>query len=113
MAQKVMYVLISDLDGGPADETVRFGIEGTSYEIDLSAGDAAALRKAFQQYVKAGRKVPAVASGRGKARSVSAAGTGREATRKIREWAMENGYNVSARGRISSEIAHAYQKAGA
>jgi hypothetical protein len=112
MAQQVKIVLVSDLDGGPADETVQFGLDGTGFEIDLSTGDAAALREAFAQYVKAARKVTAAASGRGKARSVAVSGSSRrEDSRKIREWARGNGYNVSERGRISAEIADAYQKA--
>jgi hypothetical protein len=110
MAQKVEIVLVSDLDGGPADETVHFGIDGANYEIDLSAGDATALRTAFRQYVKAGRKVPAAASARGRTRPGTAGGAGRGDTRKIREWAREHGYDVSGRGRISSEVAEAYQK---
>ena len=35
MAQKVRIILEDDLDGGPADETIRFGLDGAHYEIDL------------------------------------------------------------------------------
>jgi hypothetical protein len=110
MAKRVQIELISDLDGGPADETVHFAIDGTNYEIDLSADDAGALRRIFKQYVKAGGKASAV-SARGKAAPTAPAGSSREASRKIREWAKENGYSVSERGRISSEIVEAYRKA--
>lgn len=110
MAKRVQIKLISDLDGGPADETVQFAIDGTNYEIDLSADDARVLRKTFTQYVKAGRKASA-ASARGKAAPTAPAGSSREATRKIREWAKKNGYTVSERGRISSEVVEAYRKA--
>jgi hypothetical protein len=111
MSQKVEIVLVSDLDGGPADETVHFGLDGTTYEIDLSADDAAALREALKQYVQAGRRVPAAGAARAKDRTGPAAGAGRENSRKIREWAREHGYEVSGRGRISAEVAEAYQKA--
>lgn len=110
MALQVQIILVSDLDGGPADETVRFGLDGIIYEIDLSADEAAALRDAYDQYVTAGRKVAASASRRGKARSAAAA-TGRDETRTIREWAKTKGFQVSGRGRISADIVEAYQKA--
>ena len=77
MAKKVLIELVSDLDGGPADETVRFGMDGTTYEIDLSAEDARALRRAFKQYVRAARKAPA--AGRAKpAQAPASTGSARE-----------------------------------
>jgi hypothetical protein len=51
MAQQVQTLLIDDLDGGEAEETVRFGLDGTEYEIDLSAKNADALRKALAWYI--------------------------------------------------------------
>lgn len=110
MAQQVLIILVSDLDGGPADETVQFGLDGITYEINLSADQAAALRNAYGQYLKAGRKVAASASRRGTARA-SAAGSRRDENRKIRERAKTKGFQVSGRGRISAEIVDAYQKA--
>jgi hypothetical protein len=111
MAQQVEIVLVSDLGGGPADETVRFGLDGTRYEIDLATDEAEALRDVFTQYIDAGRKTAASAIGRSKDRSPAGASVKGGATRKIREWAKEKGYRVSERGRIPAEIIGAYQKA--
>jgi hypothetical protein len=40
MAKKVTVSLIDDFDGKQADETVQFGLDGVSYEIDLSEKNA-------------------------------------------------------------------------
>ncbi|MBO0851506.1 MAG: Lsr2 family protein, partial [Pseudonocardia sp.] len=56
MAQKVTVSLIDDLDGNKADETVEFGLDGKSYEIDLSSGNAGKLRDALADYVAAARR---------------------------------------------------------
>ena len=57
MAQKVNIVLVDDIDGSEATETVVFGLDGTSYEIDLNDEHAAALREAVAAYVGHGRRV--------------------------------------------------------
>jgi hypothetical protein len=108
MAQKVQIVLLDDLDGGSADETVLFGLDGQSYEIDLSAANASALRNALAQYVGAarrqgGRPGRAARGTRASARSGEAA--------VMREWAKANGYQVSERGRVSADIRKAYDAA--
>lgn len=113
MAQKVTVSLVDDLDGGPAEETIEFGIDGVSYEIDLSGGNAGKLRGSLEDFVTNARK----AGGRRKA-TVSArrpAGAGRasvdrEQNAAIRDWARKNGYNVSDRGRIPAEVLDAYHK---
>jgi len=102
MARKVTVQLVDDLDGGPADTTVAFGLDGGSYEIDLSARNAAALRDALAQYVGAARKV-----GRGGRGRPGSAGD----TAKIREWAKSQGMAVSERGRVAADIREAYEKA--
>lgn len=114
MAQKVTVTLVDDLDGGTAEETVEFGIDGVSYEIDLSAGNAGKLRGSLADYVSNARKA---AGGRrkvaGPVRRVSVAGRAsvdREQNAAIREWARKNGYNVSDRGRIPAEVLEAYHK---
>jgi hypothetical protein len=105
MAQKVQVVLVDDVDGGEAVETVSFSLDGVGYEIDLSASNAAALRDAFVPWVSAGRRVSGRRSaGRGRGRGHSDAST-------IREWAKANGYAVSERGRVSAEIREAYAAA--
>ena len=102
MAQKVQVVLVDDVDGGSATETVKFSVDGAQYEIDLSSAHAAQMREALAPWLKAARKV----SGRGAARG--RAGTD---TSKVRAWAKANGFNVSERGRISAEVRSAYNAA--
>ncbi|MCU1573884.1 MAG: hypothetical protein JWO93_1966 [Micrococcaceae bacterium] len=108
MAQKVKIILVDDVDGGTADETVRFGLDGTSYEIDLSGGNAENLRSALQPYVAKARKV----SGRSGAPAKNKPASGRsQDVGAIRAWARENGYEVRERGRIQAEIQEAYHSA--
>ncbi|GAA1336430.1 histone-like nucleoid-structuring protein Lsr2 [Arthrobacter roseus] len=103
MAQKVEVILIDDLDEGHADETIRFGVDGSEYEIDLSSAHADEFRSAVRTYVDAARKIS-------RAKSAPAA-TRNQDTAKIREWARKNGRKVSSRGRISADIAEAYRAA--
>ncbi|MFT3873947.1 MAG: Lsr2 family protein [Nocardioides sp.] len=107
MAQKVNIVLIDDIDGDSAAETVSFGLDGTNYEIDLSDKNAAALREALAHYVGHARKTGS-ASRRGRRASVTSLGP---SSREIRDWARSNGYEVSDRGRVSAEIRKAFDAA--
>ena len=109
MAQRVNIVLEDDLDGSEADETVTFALDGVSYEIDLNAKNAAALRDSLAQYVGHARR----ATGRRPAGRPAAAGrgTGKRDLADVREWARSNGHQVSDRGRISAEVQAAYDKA--
>ncbi len=105
MAQVTNVKLLDDLDGTRAVETVAFGMDGALYEIDLSARNAKALRKALAVFVEAGRErkaTPPVASGR--ARSKPA---GPDAA-VIRRWAHENDVPVSVRGRVSAGVRAQY-----
>jgi hypothetical protein len=106
VAQKVNIVLIDDLDGSDAEETVSFGLDGTSYEIDLNKKNAAALRDALAAYVGNARKVSASRRGRR-----SAATSMGPSAREIRDWARSNGYKVPDRGRIPAEVREAFDKA--
>ena len=117
MAQKINVTLVDDIDGGEAAETVEFALDGSRYEIDLSAGNAQALRAAFAPYVAAARR-----AGRGGSSSAGPAGGGRRSGRRgtsmdrsqvqhIRQWARDNGVKVSERGRISADILEKYQAA--
>ena len=108
MAQKVQVVLEDDLDGGTADETVVFGLDGTSYEIDLTKKNAAKLRDALAPWVAAGRRTGGSRGGgrRGRGRAARGSQAG-----DVRAWARANGYQVSERGRISAEIQAAYSAA--
>ena len=107
MAQKVHIVLVDDLDGSDATQTVSFGLDGTSYEIDLTDEHAASLREALAEYVGHARKV---GSGRRGRRSTAAASSGPSA-KEIRDWARSNGYDVPDRGRVSAEVREAYDAA--
>jgi Lsr2 len=71
MAQKIQTLFIDDIDGGDAEGTVRFGLDGTDYEIDLSTKNAAALRKALARYVDAARNAPAASRRPGRSRSAN------------------------------------------
>ncbi len=106
MAQKVNIVLVDDIDHTDADETVTFGLDGKNYEIDLNTKNANALREALAPYVGHARR-----AGGGTRRSSSRGGSSRSSAGDIREWAKANGFEVSERGRISSEVREAYASA--
>jgi hypothetical protein len=106
MAQKVQVLLVDDLDGGEASETVSFSLDGTAYEIDLSSENADKLRKDFAQYTDRARK----GSGGGRRRRARS-GPGRERSAEIRAWARQRGHKVSERGRIPATIISEYEAA--
>ena len=108
MAQRVQIILEDDYDGGEADETVSFGLDGAEYEIDLSSANASELRNALGPWLAHARKV----GGRKRSRAARpAAAESAGSTSDIRAWALENGMEVSSRGRISSELRQAYEQA--
>lgn len=114
MAQRVNIVLVDDIDGSDATQTVSFGLDGTSYEIDLNDDHAAELREALAAYVGHARKVSGSRRSRGSAKGSSttaAAGNGTASAKEIREWARSNGYDVPDRGRIPSDVREAYAAA--
>ncbi len=111
MAQKVQVILVDDLDGGEAEESVSFSLDGVNYEIDLSAANAEALREAIAPWVGHARKI-----GGRQGRTGRAPARGRSSSTKadlgdVRSWARENGYQVSDRGRVSAEVMAAYEGA--
>jgi len=110
MAQKVQVILVDDVDGGDAEESVSFGLDGVSYEIDLSAENAEALRESLAQWIGHARRVG------GRAKSSRVAAKPARAARavdlgEVRSWARNNGFTVSNRGRVSAEVMDAYDKA--
>jgi hypothetical protein len=113
MAQSVTVTLIDDLDGkSGATETVRFGVDGAAYEIDLSARHADQLRKRIGRYVAAARKVrPAPRRARRQRQPRTRTQTDREQSRRIRSWAMERELLTSARGRIPQHVVVEYEAA--
>lgn len=101
MARKTHVILIDDLDGSEADETVRFGLDGDEYEIDLSQAHLDRLRAALEPFINSGRKI----SGRRSRRSrSSAAGSSLGRSAEIRRWAADAGIPVNARGRIPADV---------
>jgi hypothetical protein len=109
MAQKVQVLLVDDLDGSEATETVAFGLDGASYEIDLSTGNANKLRKELEAYVEHARK--ATGGGSAARRRRTRTGPGRERSAQIRAWAKQRGYKVNERGRIPANIVAEYEAA--
>ena len=108
MAQQVQVLLVDDIDGGKAAETVSFALDGVQYEIDLSTKNAAKLRDALSSWVGNARRAGGRRAG-GRARS---ARTSSGDLGAMREWGRKNGFQVSDRGRISAELQAAYKKAG-
>ena len=106
MAQQITVALEDDLDGGPADETVHFGVGSSSYEIDLSAKNAAAFRKQLAPFIKHARS-----AARGQRRRAGRTASSRERSADIRVWAKEAGITVSDRGRIPASVIEQYETA--
>lgn len=108
MATQIQKILIDDLDGGTANETVTFAIDGNTYEIDLSDDNAKKLREALNPFVSSARRADPTPSRRrrGTQRAMS-----REKSAEIRSWAKAQGLPVSERGRIASSVVEQYEQA--
>ncbi|WP_062521634.1 histone-like nucleoid-structuring protein Lsr2 [Demequina silvatica] len=106
MAQKVQVVLVDDVDGSVATETVSFALDGSSYEVDLNEANASALRDALAPWISAGRRTTT----RKVTAKVRRASSGGDAA-AIRTWAKENGVDVPERGRIPAKVREAYDAA--
>lgn len=124
MAQKVTVDLVDDVDGGQADETVEFALDGVSYEIDLSSDNAGELREALGNFVSNARraggrkKKPGPrktagtrASNAGNGSAKGSARGDREQNQAIRDWARKRGLDVSDRGRIPADVVEQYHQA--
>ncbi|MEV4236660.1 MULTISPECIES: Lsr2 family protein [unclassified Nocardia] len=111
MARKVVVTLVDDFDGkSAAEETVAFALDGVEYEIDLSTTNAGQLRGIFEPWTSNARKLGRTSRSKSQA---SRTAHDRARTVAIRDWARAKGIAVSARGRISAEVAQAYEKANA
>jgi Lsr2 len=112
VARETFTKLIDDLDGGEAHETVKFGLDGHSYEIDLSTKNANKLRNALAGYVESGTRVTGRTTasigrgGRGRGTAVAE----RDQNKAIRAWALRKGLDVAPRGRIKQEIVEQYHR---
>jgi hypothetical protein len=107
MAQRIQTLLIDDLDGSEAAGTVRFGLDGTEYEIDLSAAHSDELRKALERYIAHARRAGGTARGAARSRRGGAAVD----TAKVREWAKGQGIEVKDRGRVPADVLEQYKTA--
>jgi hypothetical protein len=110
VAARTVVHLIDDLDGGEADETVTFSLDGVEYAIDLSSSNADGLRKALAEFVGAARRTGGRAARGAKTTQVRPGGD-RAQNQAIREWARRNGHQVSERGRIPAELIAQFQQA--
>lgn len=106
MAQKVSVLLVDDIDGSEAAETIPFGFDGAQYEIDLNREHAQELREQLTRYAQAARKVTASVGRPSRTRTTAANGS---SNKKIRAWAKERGLHVNNRGRISGDIIARYE----
>jgi len=113
VAQKIQTLFVDDIDGSEAEGTVRFGLDGAEYEIDLNTKHAAELRAALAQYVAAARRATG-ARRPGPARSGGRRGTasGLDST-EVRDWARSQGIEVKDRGRIPAELVVKFKAASA
>ena len=108
MAQRVNVILVDDIDGDDAAETVSFGLDGVDYEIDLNDSNARELRDALARYIDAGRRV---GGRRRKGQKVASGGSAGPSAADIRQWARANGWDVPERGRVSADVREAYAAA--
>ena len=105
MAQKTVVELVDDLDGGEADETVTFALDGVDFLIDLSTENASRLRETLAEYVGSARRTA------GRKAKASGGNNGKPDTQAIREWARSQGETVAQRGRISHDLLVRFQEA--
>jgi len=111
MAKKIITLLTDDLDGGEADRTVEFGLDGVGYTIDLTEKNAGKLRKALDPFLGAATRVGRTGViGAGRRAAAPSGRSSREENQEIRKWASSNGHEVSERGRIPVSIVEAYRQ---
>lgn len=109
MAQQIQTLFIDDLDGTAAEGTVRFGLDGAEYEIDLNAEHAEALRTALARYIDAARRVSGAQRPAKSRRKASTSGVDNT---EVRDWARGQGIEVKDRGRIPAELVVKFKAAG-
>ncbi|MGB3770218.1 MAG: Lsr2 family protein [Rhodococcus sp. (in: high G+C Gram-positive bacteria)] len=120
MARQVFVELVDDIDGAPIKsgkgETIGFSVDGVEYEIDLGAKNAKEFRKQLDYWTEHATKVAARGKKATAKKSVNGSSPSTPArdplqTKAIREWANQNGYSVSSRGRIPADVEEAYNSA--
>ena len=108
MAQKIQTIFVDDIDGGDADGTVRFALDGTDYEIDLSTKHTDELHKVLGTYIGHARKVGGT---RRASRGAGRRGASAIDTHKVREWARGQGIEIKDRGRVPANVVEQYRTA--
>jgi hypothetical protein len=108
MAARTTVMLEDDLDGSPAEETMRFGLGAAEYEIDLNAANASRLRRQLAPFVEHARKVS-----RGQLARPARSSASRRSSAGVRAWAREHGIEISDRGRIPASVTKQYEAAEA
>lgn len=104
MAQKMQMLFLDDIDGSEAEGTVRFGLDGTDYEIDLSTQHATALRSSLAGYINAARRARRAQAPRRRQHTTATRTSGRNESTQAREWARAQGIDVKDRGRIPTDL---------
>jgi hypothetical protein len=107
LAQKIQTLFVEDIDGGEAEGTIRFGLDGIGYEIDLSVAHSEELHKALASYIAHARKTGGT---RRAARGRSGNGSAID-THEVREWARGQGIEIKDRGRVPADVAEKYRQA--
>jgi len=107
MVSKVAVVVTDDIDGSPEAETVKFGLDGTTYEIDLGEANRSKFNAAFAPYIEAGRRISRTRT----PSSASRSSAPKVDNMAVRAWAKERGLHVSERGRLSAEVLRQYEAA--
>jgi hypothetical protein len=113
VAQRTILELVDDLDGGKADETVTFALDGVEFEIDLSGENAARLRDTFAEFVGHARRVGGRKQRGAAAPKSNGNGNGKPDTQAVREWARSQGEQVAERGRVPQALVIRFQEAHA
>ncbi len=111
MAQRTVVLVTDDLDGSEAEETVRFDLDGTQYEIDLNKKNAKALRDGLARYVQHARTAGSSGRGRGRGRRRQDGSQRAVDPKEVRAWAQSHGIEVSQRGRVPANLVAQFQEA--
>jgi Lsr2 len=111
VAQKIQTLFIDDIDGSEAEGTVRFGLDGAAYEIDLSAAHSSELRKSLEKYIAHARKVGRTTTRRALGRA-NRRGSSHIDNAAVRSWAREQGIDIKERGRVPASVIARYKEAG-
>jgi hypothetical protein len=117
MARRIVHQLVDDLDGSVLEigegDTVTFSLDGVAYEIDLTDSNASTFRELFAPYIDAARRVSTTrgTSGGASGGARKRRRTGQQDYSAVRQWAKDNGYQISERGRVPASVLDAYEAA--